>query len=536
MKCSATSRLKLSAGLPSAEQSAEAEHRAQVAMARWRLSAVDFALNELGFEPDPEQLEVLRAFPESNRIALVASKNTGKTAVEAVCIWNFFASRPDPKIAVLSVTEENLRDNLWAELGKWYRRSAFLQRTFKFESKRITLRGGNPLQAFISARNWKRRASKDEIEDTIAGLHEEFALIVCDEANGIDSAVIAACEGVLAGGTETKLVIGGNPTHTGGPLYAAATKERKFWRLFFMNGDPDNPKRSPRVSLDWAKSQVERYGRRSPWVQINVLGQFPERATDGVVSVADFEEAYGRTHDAFGEPLKRGPRSLGLDVARGGSNWNVLVFRDGDFIDKIKAWQGKVPETIGHAKTACKEWLPRTDQEWHGTIYVDDVGVGGPVTDQLQADHFPAQGVIAQEATTDDEYFCDRRTQVAGALGERYRDGRISIDPSLREQVELGDQVTTIWFDFDGRGRRKLCDKDAYKAKYGCSSDFWDGKALAFWDEVFQAGAGASGDEEEQEPRARVSPFRTRIFPEPDPDVPDAGALGRRRLVLRVRT
>jgi hypothetical protein len=30
-----------------------------------------------------------------------------------------------------------------------------------------------------------------------------------------------------------------------------------------------------RIKVEWARQQIEAYGRDNPWVQVNVLGQFP---------------------------------------------------------------------------------------------------------------------------------------------------------------------------------------------------------------------------------------------------------------------
>jgi phage terminase large subunit len=45
-----------------------------------------------------------------------------------------------------------------------------------------------------------------------------------------------------------------------------------------ITGDPDDPKRSPRVSGQWAREQIEKYGRENPWVLVNVFGSSRPRA------------------------------------------------------------------------------------------------------------------------------------------------------------------------------------------------------------------------------------------------------------------
>ena len=70
---------------------------------------------------------------------------------------------------------------------------------------------------------------------------------------------MAAAEAGLSTGTETKILIAGNPTHTDGPLYRACTQERHLYHVTEITGDPDDPMRSPRISVKWAREQIEKY-------------------------------------------------------------------------------------------------------------------------------------------------------------------------------------------------------------------------------------------------------------------------------------
>ena len=92
----------------------------------WREDPVRFVWDAFGVQPDPKQVEVLRAFPTAGRLAMKASKGTGKTTTLAWCSWNFMATRPFPKVAATSITGDNLNDNLWPEMSKWQSRCPFL--------------------------------------------------------------------------------------------------------------------------------------------------------------------------------------------------------------------------------------------------------------------------------------------------------------------------------------------------------------------------------------------------------------------------
>ena len=81
---------------------------------------------------------------------------------------------------------------------------------------------------------------------------------------------MAAAEAALSSCIEGHLVQAGNPSMLFGPLYRAATSERRLWYVVEITGDPDSARRSSRISVQWAREQVEKHGRDNPWVKINV--------------------------------------------------------------------------------------------------------------------------------------------------------------------------------------------------------------------------------------------------------------------------
>ena len=65
---------------------------------------VEFARIELGGEPDPWQVEVLLATLEHSRIAVVASRQSGKSTIVAIALAYLFVHNPNFRIVVLSKT------------------------------------------------------------------------------------------------------------------------------------------------------------------------------------------------------------------------------------------------------------------------------------------------------------------------------------------------------------------------------------------------------------------------------------------------
>jgi len=502
----------------------EARERAAWNLARWRLHPTAFVIEELGVQPDPWQIEVLEAFPSSPRLAMKACKGPGKSATLSWLILNFLVTRPFPKIAVTSITGGNLKDGLWAELGKWMRRSKFMRRTFDYAKERITYKPDAD-NWFVSARQWSRSADQEQMEGTLAGLHAEYILIVVDEAGGVPDAVVAAAEGALASGTEMHLVIAGNPTHNEGPLWRACTTERDLWKLFTVTGDPDDPNRAPRVDRQWALDQISKYGKNSPWVQVNVYGNFPTATTEGLITIQQMMDSRDRIVDRFGAPLSREGRTLGLDVARQGVNLNVLTYREGDFIDRVDVWHGQdIVQTSGRARTAIDDFNP-------DCLYVDDIGIGGGVTDILLNANQPVFPVNVGETATEPDKHINLRSELAHAVQTRFRDGKISIASRVLDETSLMQEATTLRAKFDERTRRKIEKKEEYKRRAGRSPDHWDSLVLTHAGDG-GIGVGASSEDGELR-RGSMSPFQNRA----DADTVEvaAGEWAPRRTPLRLR-
>lgn len=448
--------------------------KAHDAIRAWRESPPIFVRQVLGATPDPWQDEVLAAFPHQRRLALKACAGPGKTAVLAWIVLNFLATRPFPKIAVTSITSDNLRDNLWAELSMWISRSPFLSSSFEWTPDRIFYRG-NKDRWWASARTWDRRADKEQQGNTLAGLHADYVLAVVDESGGIPAAVLGAAEGVLAnlgtdtGAKEAHIVQAGNPTHLDGPLHAAFTSEAALWWKKEITGDPDDPNRAPRVSKEWAAERIKALGRDHPWVMAKILGRFPLQSSNALIGLADFEDAFNRESDGTTEP-----KIAGVDVAREGAAESVLTVRTGNHLREQIAWgQCRLTQSAGKIREIHAV-------EMFDEIRVDDIGVGGGLTDILLGMGLPVIGVNSGEAPSDPRFLNLRGEANIGLREDWFSNGTISIAPNLRN-TSLLNEGTTLRIEYAGNGEKlKVESKKEYVARTGKSPDRWDSAVLAF--------------------------------------------------------
>lgn len=470
-------------GLYAADEVAEAQRLIR----HWLLNPVEFVRDRLGVdEVDDWQSEVLQAAaagalglkggavnPDGlNRIALKASKGPGKSTVLSWIGWWFLACFPHPKVVCTSVSGDNLSDGLWTEFAKWQARSPMLQGMFTQSAERI-IANDHPDTWWCSARQWAKTANADQQADTLAGIHADNVLILIDESGGIPDGVVAAAEAGLANADPTQgkhalLVQAGNPTHTIGPLYRACTRERALWWVKEISGDPDDPKRAKRVSIQWAREQIQKWGSREhPFVLVNVLGKFPPGQSNTLIGVNDAEEATQRTvveRDYYLEP-----KVLGVDVARFGDDRSVICMRQGRACFRPKVFRNlDTQELAGQVAMVIERHSP-------DACFVDITGgVGAGVYDRLRALGFNVTPVEFAGKPLSNRYK-NKRAEMWFLMADWIKAGG-----AIPDDGELLAELTAPTYKFDSAGRLQLEAKETMKERGLPSPDKGDALALTF--------------------------------------------------------
>jgi phage terminase large subunit len=438
-----------------------------------------------GIEPDPWQADVLEMFPKCQRQAMAACKGPGKTALLAWLAWNFLLTRPHPKIAATSITADTLADTLWAEMAKWQQKSELLKATFIWQKTRIFNRD-DPENWFMTARTWKQNANPEEQANTLAGLHADYIMFLIDEAGGVPDAVMAAAEAALSSCIEGHLVIAGNPTHLSGPLYRAFKAERAIWSTTHITGDPDDPKRSPRISIEWANTQITKYGRDNPWVLVNVFGEFPPSSFNSLIGVEEVEASFKRYYRQF--EIGQAPKILGVDVAREGDDVSVIARREGIQAYKVKRFRN-INSTQG-AHHVYSDW-----QEFGADACFIDMtgGFGSGWFDQLSLLGKQSIGIHFSSSASNGARYFNKRVEMYFDFIEWIKNGG-----ALPESSDLLKSLTQTAYTFKG-DKLILEDKAQIKAKIGFSPDEADAFALTFAHPV------TAGSAQRNKPVARVA-------------------------------
>lgn len=444
----------------------------------WREDPVRFAREEFGIKPDAWQSEALMAFASPSsakfRLALKACAGPGKTLILGICGLNFLTCYGElgehPMGAAISITEDNLKMNLWPQFSKLQNLSrlngsGFVANAFTCTKSRIFSKD-HPNTWFIEARSFSKDSNPDEQGRTLSGLHAKRVLFLIDESGDIPTAVGKAAEQALSNCTWGRIVQAGNPTSTEGMLYAATQRLRDQWHVITITGDPDDPQRSPRIDLEWATAQIKQYGRDDPWVMAYILGQFPPNAINSLLSIEDVERAIKRMYRP--EQLEGSQKRLGIDVAREGLDKTSLFPRWG-----LQAFK---PVQMSNAKghdVAARAMVAKENWNWE-LCFVDDTGgYGSSVCDsftQASISHIP---VNFGSKPMDARYF-NRRSEMLFKMAEW-----IKTRGALPDIASLRQEMPALKYTFK-QGKFAVIEKDQIKKTIGHSPDDCDALALTF--------------------------------------------------------
>ncbi len=450
---------------------APAIERAKQRIAAWRRDPALMVREEFHVEPDPWQIQGLRDFadPQKKRIGFKACSGPGKTALEAWCAWNFLSCYAEvghhPNGAAVSVTSDNLKDNLWKELAVWRERSTFLREAFEWTKERVFAKQ-HPATWFLSARSWSKNADPEQQGRTLSGLHSKFILYLIDESGDISPAILRSAEQGLSNCAWGKILQAGNPTSHNGILYLSATSQRHLWSLITITGDPDDPSRSTRIDKEWARQQIDLYGRDNPWVMAYILGQFPPTSINSLLGPEEVEAAMRRSlkEDQFEFAQKR----LGIDVARFGDDRTVIFPRQG-----LVAFEPVEMRGVRTTDIAARVMKAKTT--WNSEMeFIDDTGHWGHgVIDNLMAAGYSPLGIQFHGPAIDPRYK-NRRAEMWLEMAEWVKRGGC-----LPNIPSLVGELTVPTYAFVN-GKFLLEDKDLIKKRLGRSPDLADALALTF--------------------------------------------------------
>lgn len=329
------------------------------------------------------QVELYRALHASRRVAAKGGHSTGKTYAVADYVVEFATMNPGAKVVLLGPKYEHVLVNLWAAV-----RAGFL-------GSRVALGGRLGAESWTMRDDWWVRCWAANKPESLHVGHGRAVLVVVDEAVGVPEAAWSAIDSMMAS-EGARMVMMFNPvTATGRTKDVAADPA---WSLVTLDceahpnvtsGENVYPGAVTRAWVEDFRAAVARGARTQDEFDSRVRGLYPSGSPDALLTERDLEASLAVSVDDV-------PR-LGLDVARFGSDRNVLVHVDGKRRARlVEEWSGQdLMFTAGRLMRAVRELGvdPRM-------TFVDSCGVGGGVVDRCREAGVNVVGVDAGEKPT----------------------------------------------------------------------------------------------------------------------------------------
>ena len=474
--------------------------RARERIRTWRANPVKFVVDNFGVTPDEWQIEAMQALGGAanpkRRLCMKACTGPGKSATLAWMGWHrlaCFASKGEhPKGAALSITRDNLADNLWAELAKWQNRSQFLSAAFTWTKSSIYA-NDHPETWFLSARSFAKDADAESIGRALSGLHSKFPFILLDETGDMPIPVGRAAAQIFTGSPEDAAIIqAGNPTSTTGLLYDSCSKSADSWDVITITADPEDPKRTPRVSVEHAQEMIDTYGRENPWVMATILGKFPATGFNNLLGPDDVDAAMARSYRA--DEIAAAPVVLGGDVARQGDDSSVVAKRQGRQAFPMRSM--RIPDTM----LVAQQFIGEKNKHDPDAFFIDETGgYGAGVIDAMRQLGHDVVGVQFSGKPNDYRYL-NKRSEILFELAEWVKAGG-----ALPNDKELKEELCAMTYIYQG-DKFRVAEKAIIKQAIGRSPDKADALAMTFAYPVHKRSHG-SGSERVRRARLDHDPY-----------------------------
>jgi phage terminase large subunit len=433
----------------------------QQKLAAWKTSPLLFAKEALRATPEAWQAQVLADIESGEtRLAIRAGHGVGKSTLEAwVILWYVLFHRPC-KIPVTANSQDQLRDVLWAEISKWWRKlPPFLQTIVEVTAERVEV-VANRADAFAVA-----RTARPEKPEALAGFHSDHLLFVIDEASGIEEIIFETASGALS--TPGALILmAGNPTRTTGYFWKAFHENSGSWKTYHVPCSA-----SSRVSPNYALEIAREYGIESNVYRVRVEGEFPLTEDDSVIPLGLVESAFDRDVS----PSESGV-VWGLDVARFGDDSTALAKRRGNvLLEPVREW--KKFDLMQTAGVIVKEYRETPLEFRPSAINVDVIGLGGGVVDRLRELGLPVRGInVGEQASFDPQRYMRLRDELWWKTREWFESRAVSMPPDRALKGEL----VAPKYKLESSGKIKVESKDDMKKRGVKSPNKADALCLTF--------------------------------------------------------
>ena len=479
---------------------------------------------------------LLRAVRKYERVAVRSCHDMGKSLTMSKLVLWFTSTHEGAKIVTTAPTARQVELLLWSEIRAGHSKSKY------------------PLGGEMGVKQWKIEADwwavgfttqkeagggeQGQKNSGFQGIHAPWVLVIFDEATGIPADVWKQLEGLMTS-ANVRFVAIGNPT-TKACEFFNCFSDPTYKKLHFSCYDSPNLRangiinraelerelqtlqelpdevrlerlasyeivRPHLLTTRWVMSMALKWGLDHPLFVSKVEGDFPEQDDSclfplGLVEAAQVRKA-PESEPGFAERF-----FLGVDVARKGGDKSVLTRLQGCVHKETRVFVKRETTVVSGAVINMVNKLPEEERLAGGVIVVDATGIGSGVCDQLTEykESNPTWRNIEivefhaaetwKSPRDGSKSACERRAkQFTNKKAESFWLLAAAVKNEivmLSEDVYL-EELPTILFKFDSKGRIIIEDKDSYKKRTGRGSpDHTDSLALANYGRYYSGGVG----------------------------------------------
>ena len=410
-----------------------------------------------------KQIEICNSVILNRRTAVRSGHGIGKSWTAGMLAAWWIDTHPIGEAIVITTapTYNQVHAILWEEIRKQHRKGDLagdVLQTDVWNIDKILVGQG--------------RKPSDYNDQAFQGIHRRYVLVILDEACGVPANLWTGAEAITTN-ADCRIVAIGNPDNPSSEFFNAC-KPGSEWNVIGVSSY-DSPNltgeevpedlRPLLVDANWIEGRLKKWGRDSPLFQSKVLGLFPKTSIDTLIPIEWIERAQAKELPADGWP-----RTLGVDVARFGTDHSVIIARAGG---RFRIYSDRNGErTTVTAGRAVKAWMDTNAEE----INVDGVGVGAGVVDTLDEDGYPVVDIQSGAEPNDKKLFINLRAEAYWTLRGMFERDEVDLDPN---DDELASQLGSIKYIFTRKGKIQIESKDDMRKRGMPSPDLADGCMLA---------------------------------------------------------
>lgn len=463
---------------------------------RYRGNFLKFAVEVQGWIPTYQQEVAMKEMDTPGfRISIVSGHGTGKTKIYASFIHYNLVCYPYSNLILTGNNMDQLKKVVWKELEDLVRNAkhnksfSWLDSHFSLQAESFYYKGAKA--GWFAA----PKTAPDGKPTNIAGMHRKRLIWLVDEAAEISDAKFNVILGSLTEADNSIMLVSQGVKNTGffydthHSLAKRKYVDNAVGAIKEVNSNGIytcfswDSEMSPLVTLSYIREHITQYGGiLSAQYQIRVKGTFPDNMSGMLITRLLVDEAIGAVveHDeAHGIVLL-------CDVAGGyGRDSSVITiaevsgYRESRVVKILDITDYATLDTILFGD----EILQKAALYPGASIVIDADGIGKGTFDYCAKRHPNVQEIrwgFNCHSTIDKDRFTNQKAFAFYWLRESMVKGNFSFPAKHRLEQKAIQQVTSLPYKLDGKGRYQLFSKDKMLEMGYKSPDIADTWAFAF--------------------------------------------------------